>query len=345
MERKPLRPVLRRRWWVPALLTCAALGVAAFVMLRAPHYEATASVVALEPVNINGTVLSFTDVATSNSVAVSALHDTKINETTDQLRTELSVVASRSTLYRVTVGYATPQGAVALANAVASDAANLYQQLAAGNSSVLAGLEQDRAKYRDQYLAAAQALVTFDSAHPLPVAGTTGDPAIEAQRLQLQVDQQAAQSAYVELQQAAAQARVNQISSAHEFEATVVDQAVARSLNSTHLLRAGFIGAIGLILGLALVVMWEYTGGRGARTGPIAAPDAAEVVPEVDLAPLDHEAMVDDDDVPLGADGTTPVVADDVPPLPVDVNGTDGHMELVAAGNSHRQTKRRVFRK
>jgi hypothetical protein len=276
-------------------------------------------------------------------VAVSALHDTKINESADQLRTELSVVATRSTLYRVTVGYATPQGAVALANAVASEGASLYQQLAGGAAnSVLPGLDQDRAKYRDQYLAAAQALANFNSAHPLPLAGTAGDPAIEAPRLQLQTDEQAARNAYVQLQQAAAQARVNQISAAHDFGATVVDQAIAHSQTTSHLLRAGFIGAVGLILGLALVVVWEYK-------RPTAVADAAEVEREVDLGPPPDEAgedwvanrvaHPDPEEMP-------PPAADEVPPPPPYLDGADGHKELAApGGNSHRQTKQRVFRK
>ena len=171
MKHDSLWPVIRRRAWVPALFVCIALAVAAINTLRSPQYQATATVVARQQTPNNGQTLDFTDIATSNIVAIRALHDAGANESVQELQNQLSVVASRSDLYRVSVGDATADRAVALANAVASEAAVLFEALGGGAAtSVVTDLERDRIQYRDQYLAAAQSLATFESAHPETLA-------------------------------------------------------------------------------------------------------------------------------------------------------------------------------
>jgi hypothetical protein len=278
MQEGSVRLALRRLWWVPLLFAVAATGVTGVIALRSPHYQATASVVAQVPANSTDQALSFTDVATSSTVATRALNDTHTGESLTQLTGDLAVIATRSTLYLVTVSDASPEDAVALADAVASEGAAYYQVLAGGAAnSVVTNLEADEQQYRARYLAATQALLTFGALNPQVVKGT-GSIALNAEYRGLQLDQQAAQNAYLDLHTAAAQARVNQVSIALTFSATVVDRAVAHSQTLSWLLKAGFAGVVGLILGLALAVAIEYL--RGPRSG-------VDRVPTTGAAPTD----------------------------------------------------------
>lgn len=274
MQQGPVALALRRLWWMPVALAVVAMGATGTIALRSPHYQATASVVAQVPANANGQTLSFTDVATSSTVATRALNDAHVGESLTQLATDLAVVATRSTLYLVTVSDASAQNAAALADAVAAEGAAYYGVLAGGAAnSVVSNLLADEQQYRNQYLAATRTLLTFAAANPQAVAGT-GSIELNATYRGLQLDQQAAQNAYLDLQTAAAQARVNQVSVALTFSATVVDRAVAHSQTVSWLLKVGFAGVVGLILGLALAVGVEYLRG-GPRPGAEPVPAAA----------------------------------------------------------------------
>ncbi len=273
MQEGSVRLALRRLWWVPVLFVVAAVAATGVVALRSPRYQATASVVAQVPANTNDQALSFTDVAMSSTVATRALADTNTGEDLTQLTADLAVVATRSTLYLVTVNDASAQNAVALADAVASEGAAYYQVLAGGAAnSVVTNLEADVQQYRANYLAATQALLTFEAANPLVVKGT-GSVDMSAEYRGLQLDQQAAQNAYLDIQTAAAQARVNQVGVALTFSATVVDRAVAHSQTLSWVLKIGFAGVLGLILGMALAVAIEYL--RGPRSGVDLVPTTA----------------------------------------------------------------------
>lgn len=258
MEQEPFVHALRRLWWVPTIFAAAAVCVSGFIALRSPHYQATASVVAQVPANANSQALSFTDVATSTTVVTRALADTQVNETVTQVSGDLAVVATRSTLYLVTVSDASAQNAVALANAVASEGAAYYQQLAGGAAnSVVTNLDADVQQYRDRYLSATEDLLIFASQNPAVVTGTAPVGWI-AQYHALQLDQQAAQNAYLDLETAAAQARVNQVSNALDSSASVVDRAAPHSQTLSLALKVGFAGVLGIILGLAIAVAVEY---------------------------------------------------------------------------------------
>jgi hypothetical protein len=278
MQRGPVAIALRRLWWVPVLLAVVAICATGVIALRSPHYQATASVVAQVPGNANGQALSFTDVATSTTVAQRALADANVGESVTQLSADLAVVATRSTLYLVTVSDASSQNAVALADAVAAEGAAYYQVLAGGAAdSVLTNLVADEQQARDRYLAATQTLLVFEAANPHAAAGT-GSVELNATLHALQLDQQAAQNAYLDLQTAAAQARVNQVSLALTYSATVVDRATAHSQTLSWLLKAGFAGVLGLILGLALAVAIEYLRAPRPSVAPVpAAPEPTAV--------------------------------------------------------------------
>src|SRR5205085_6909526 len=105
--------------------------------------------------------LSFPDVATSSTVANSAIQDSGIKGlTSQQLLTNTSITTTRSNIYKVTVGYATAAGPTKLSNALAADAAKLYENLAAAQPapSLIAALDNLRIEYHNQYVAATQAL-------------------------------------------------------------------------------------------------------------------------------------------------------------------------------------------
>jgi hypothetical protein len=285
---------LRRLWFVPFLMTLAALVAAGAAAVLSPAYVATASVVALVPSNGNVQVLGFADVATANTVAIRALSDTGVPESVDQLESELSVVATRSTLFKISVADAPPSRAVVLANAVATEAAALYTQLAGGASSlVLPELVQERATYQTDYLSATQALIAFNASYPVAVRANNS-PALAAQRSQLGLEQQAAHDAYVSFETSTAQARVQHITGANDFSAMVVDHAVARSQTTSRILKVGFAGFIGLLLGLALMVVIER--GRAARRGmssAAAGPDDRELLELAAVSPNGSDGAVD----------------------------------------------------
>jgi len=259
------------------LLALVAVGATGVIALRSPHYQATASVVAQVPANANGQALSFSDVANSSTVATRALADTHVGESTTQLAADLAVVSTRSTLYLVTVSDPSAQNAVALADAVASEGAAYYQVLAGGAAnSVVSNLEADQQQYRQQYLDATQTLLTFEHVNPQVLNGTASIE-LTAEYRSLQLDQQAAQNAYLDLQTAAAQARVNQVQIALTYSATVVDRAVAHSQTFSWLIKVGFAGVLGLILGLALAVAIEYLRGPRAVIDPVPIATPAPV--------------------------------------------------------------------
>jgi len=269
-----LRGMLRRRWAIVLLAILAALGVSGYLALRSPHYQATAVVNAPVPPNATGQALSFPDVVPTDGVMQRALSDASSGESVATLQADTAVVASRSTLYQVTVSDPSPSQAVALANAVAHEAAVLYTQLGGGAAdSIVTALDADAARYRDQALAANQALQQFESANPDVVSGTAAPPLL-AQHRQLQLEQQAAQNAYVSFQSDLAQARINQVSQSQSFTATIVDLAVtAHSQLRTLVLRVAFAGLIGLILGLALAIGFDYVMAGSTRRAPVVSAD------------------------------------------------------------------------
>jgi capsular polysaccharide biosynthesis protein len=167
MEHSTFWPAVRRWVWVPILTALAATAVAMVIAVRAPQYEATASVFTRQQTSNNGPALDFSDIATSNIVLTRALHDVAATDSVEQLQSRLSVVVSRSSVYRVTVADANAQHAASLANAVAAESARLYEDLGAGNAnSVVDQINTDRTHYRDLYLAASQALFNFQTQHP-----------------------------------------------------------------------------------------------------------------------------------------------------------------------------------
>ncbi len=251
--------ILRRRLWIPiALVLATVLGTGAFTLLSKPASTATATVVAKSQ-NTGSTTpsLSFQEVATSNNLALRVIRELNLSESVDQVTSRIKVSSGRSNLYTISVTDADSEQATRLANAVAKDSAELYQQIGGGTpGSIVKYLEGDRQAFRDQYLAAVKARLDFIHQHP--DAANSKDATVTAQYLQLQLDEQAASQAYLDFQGDVTKARVDASSNALNFEATVVDEAAAKPDTTSRFLKVGYAAALAFIVGIGIIFALEY---------------------------------------------------------------------------------------
>ena len=253
--------VVRRRAWIPLLfatLATAAMGVLS--LTSKPAYVATATVIAKNPENATDRPLSFPEVVTSNTVALRAIQAAHVAESVDELEAALSVVSGKSDIYQIAIRDTDPARATALANAVAGESTAYYQDLAGGDTvSIQATVDKDRADLNKRYLDASQALLSFDQTHPQG-AGARGDPSLGAQRLALQLAQQAAANAVLNFEAGITQGKLAQITTIRNFESHVLDQAAALPRGETKLARLIYVAGLGLLLGIGAVFLLEYFG-------------------------------------------------------------------------------------
>src|SRR5438270_439430 len=217
---------LRRRAWILLLFVAiATLAVGVITLRSKPTYTATATVIAKNPENATDRPLSFAEVVTSNTVALRAIKSAHLEESVDQLEASLSVVSGKSDIYQIAIKGEDPARATALANAVAGEATAYYQDLAGGDTvSIQATVDKDRADLNKRYLDASQALLSFDQNHTQG-AGARSDPSLGAQRLALQLAQQAAANAVLNFEAGITQGKLAQITTIRNFESHVLDQA------------------------------------------------------------------------------------------------------------------------
>jgi len=253
--------VVRRRAWIPLLfatLATAAMGVLS--LTSKPAYVATATVIAKNPENATDRPLSFPEVVTSNTVALRAIQAAHVAESVDELEAALSVVSGKSDIYQIAIRDTDPARATALANAVAGESTAYYQDLAGGDTvSIQATVDKDRADLNKRYLDASQALLSFDQTHAQG-AGARGDPSLGAQRLALQLAQQAAANAVLNFEAGITQGKLAQITTIRNFESHVLDQAAALPRGETKLARLIYVAGLGLLLGIGAVFLLEYFG-------------------------------------------------------------------------------------
>ena len=254
---------LRRYLWIPALLTATALIGAAVAVLRSPpEYRAAATVVAKSPSNGFEKTLNFADIATSNTVTSRVRKQLGESETVDQLRGRVDVSSRRSNLYTITVRDSDPQRAVRIANAFARNGAALYEELGSGTgSTALTELEKQRAFYQQQYLVAATALADFNRTHPAAVNPTDSplfDWNLGPQALELQLDERVTADAYLKYEDQVTQARIDQANGRRDFQAVVIDDAVASPDQLRSLLKVVYTVGLALVLSSAIVLFVEY---------------------------------------------------------------------------------------
>ena len=253
--------VVRRRAWIPLLFaTLAAAAMGVLSLTSKPAYVATATVIAKNPENATDRPLSFPEVVTSNTVALRAIQAAHVAESVDQLEAALSVVSGKSDIYQIAIRDTDPARATALANAVAGESTAYYQDLAGGDTvSIQATVDKDRADLNKRYLDASQALLSFDQTHAQG-AGARGDPSLGAQRLALQLAQQAAANAVLNFEAGITQGKLAQIATIRNFESHVLDQAAALPRGETKLARLIYVAGLGLLLGIGAVFLLEYFG-------------------------------------------------------------------------------------
>ncbi len=253
--------VVRRRAWIPllfAMVATAAMG--ALTLASKPTYVATATVIAKNPENATDRPLSFPEVVTSNTVALRAIKTAHVLETVDELEAALSVVSGKSDIYQIAIRDTDAARATALANAVAGESTAYYQDLAGGDTvSIQATIDRDRADLNKRYLDASQALLSFDQTHAQG-AGARSDPSLGAQRLALQLAQQAAANAVLNFEAGITQGKLAQITTIRNFESHVLDQAAALARGGSSLTRLIYVGGFGLLLGIVAVFLLEYFG-------------------------------------------------------------------------------------
>src|SRR5207302_136795 len=136
--------------------------------------------------------------------------------------------------------------------------ATAYDKQRAGGDtvSIQATIEQDRADLNKRYLDTSQALLAFDQAHPQ----LRNDPALGAQRLALQLAQQAAANAVLNFEAGITQGKLGQITTIRNFEAHVLDQAAPIAIGGARLARLAYGAAIGLAWGIVVIFLLEYFG-------------------------------------------------------------------------------------
>jgi capsular polysaccharide biosynthesis protein len=250
---------LRRRAWIPlAVAAVATLAMGVLTLRSKPTYTATATVIAKNPENATDRPLSFPEVVTSNTVALRAIKTAHVEASVDQLEHSLSVVSGKSDIYQIAVKDLNPAIATALANAVASESTAYYQDLAGGDTaSIQASIDKDRTDLSTRYLNASEALLAFDRDHP-QVSRT--DATLGAQRLQLQLAQQAAANAYLNFEAGITQGKLAQITTIRNFEAHVLDQAAPVAGGGARVVRVAYAAALGLVAGIVLAFLLEYFG-------------------------------------------------------------------------------------
>lgn len=297
MELREYLRTLRRRAWIPLLLTIVTVSATAvFVFLARPQYTATATVIAKNPTGSTSNSLSFPQVVSSNSMALQVKKDLALSRDAASVAQHVKVSASQGNLYAVSFSDPNPDLAAKIANRYATDAASAYQKFGGGSDrTVLQSSEGDRQTFRDNYQQAAQAMVKFLNQHPqfanlgqdqLP---PNADPALAGPYLLLKLDQTSAQQAYNDYYSSVIQARINEVNSVQQFEATVVDQAIAKAgATSGRVLQLVYAGILGLVLGIGLIFAVEYF------DNSVREPEEAEElvgVPVIGMIPKASRAM------------------------------------------------------
>src|SRR5437762_3173610 len=174
MELREYLRVLKRRAWIPILLvivTAATAGVLTY--FSKPEYTATAQVSAKsQGTSASGQTAGFPEVADGNNVAKSVVEKLKLSMTPGELSNRIKVSSGKSDVYSITITDPDANQAVQLANAVAAAAALQYQIINSGldvngtpslfDDQVQAAIQE----YRQRFLDAESALVTFRRQHP-----------------------------------------------------------------------------------------------------------------------------------------------------------------------------------
>src|ERR1700687_440108 len=138
MELREYWRVFKRRAWIPiVLLVVTVLTAGALAVLSKPSYIATATVQAKATASGSTATqtLSFQEVVASDTLALAVVKQLYLTETPAELTKRIKVTAGHSDLYTVTITDPNADRATAIANEVAQQAAQIYQEKNATASS------------------------------------------------------------------------------------------------------------------------------------------------------------------------------------------------------------------
>src|SRR5438132_10071764 len=252
--------VFKRRIWIPILLLIVTVITSGALAYTAkPVYTATATVLAKnQGSGANAQTITFAEVATSNSLALKVIQQLGLTKSVDELSALIKVTAGKSDLYKVSITDPDPYQAGKIANAVGQQAATLYTQLNGGTTSAVfdEGVKTAQGVFEKQFVDAQKALITFNRQHPR--AADSNDINLVVQQLQLQLEADAARTAYTNFVGQTTTDSVSQLGGINSFQSSVVDQAAARPDTSGRLLKVGYAAALALILGIGLIFLLEY---------------------------------------------------------------------------------------
>jgi len=224
-----------------------------------PEYTATATVTAkAQGTSSSSQVLSFPEVATSNTVALRVTQKLNLNDSAGELTKRIKVRSGHSNLFTISITDRDPQQAASLANAVSEEAAGLYPKLNADTGTTVfdRDVQVARADFQKRYLDAAKALLTFNREHPN--AAQSGNLDLAAQAMALRLQEQAASAAYTDFETQTTTDSVSQLAQATNFGAAVVDEAVAKPDTAARYLKVAYAAALALVLGIGLIFVLEY---------------------------------------------------------------------------------------
>lgn len=281
--------ILRRRAWIPIVLVLATtLTVGALSYVSKPEYTATATLQA-KVTTTNGTAapaqtLSLPEVVASNTLALAVITDLNLKASPVELGQRLKVTAGHSDLYTISVTDPSADTAVAIANSVAQQAVRIYQvKNSVSDTSVFdATVSEKRKAFLQRFDDAEQALLQFQAEHPNLHALSTDIP-LQTKYQELLLDQLAAASAYQSFMGSSTTSTVNAISEATHFTASVLDPALARPNLTSRYLKVGYAAGLALLLGIGLIVLFEY------MDNAIREPESVEEMiglPVVGIIPL-----------------------------------------------------------
>jgi capsular polysaccharide biosynthesis protein len=253
--------VFKRRAWIPILLVVVTVLTAGGIAILSPlTYVATATVQA-KTTGSSGTTpaqtLSFQEVVASDTLALAVVKQLNLNETPAELTKRINVTAGHSDLYTVTIADPNADRATTIANAVAQQAAQIYQEKNATASSSLfvTNVETERANLLKRFTDAERALLTFQAQQPKILQSSDVDLVLLYHHLQL--DQQAASAAYQTFEQQTTTETVRALSQANDFPASVLDPAVAKPDTTSRYLKVVYAVGLALLLGLGLIYLLE----------------------------------------------------------------------------------------
>jgi len=262
MELREYWRVFKRRAWIPIVLfVVTVLTAGALAFLSKPEYVATARVQA-KATGAGGTqptqTLSYQATVGLDAVPIDVVNQLSLTETPAQLSQRIKVASAGSDVYTVSITDPNPDQAVAIANAVATVSARVYQEKnAIVDTSVFdTNVEAQRQNFLKAFQNADTALISFERANPR--VDQSSDVTLVVKHHALLLEQQAAAASLQGFEQTTTTSVAAAVANANTFSASVLDPAIAKPDTSSRYLKVGYAAALALLLGIGLIYLLEY---------------------------------------------------------------------------------------